>query len=141
MGNQGHGSQCQSHPAMPTMVRKPKPNPLLLMSPKTRSATIIAGLENPLGSAGTLALGRKTGRPVTYSGFSDGLNVSLLFAWDKLSGYQFLVDTGVEVSVLPATGLDTRIGQSDPSLKAANGSSIKTYGVRTIQLRLASCQY
>ena len=107
------------------------PNPLLLMSPKTRSATIIAGLENPLGSAGTLALGREMGRLVAHSGFGD---------WDKLSGRQFLVDTGAEVSVLPATGLDT-LGQSGPSLKAANGSAIKTYGVRTIQLRLASRQY
>ena len=31
--------------------------------------------------------------------------------------------------------------QSGSSLKAANGSSIKTYGVCTIQLRLASRQY
>ena len=70
-----------------------------------------------------------------------GHNESLLFAWDSHSGRRFLVDTGAEVSVLPATGLDTRTGQSGPSLKAANGSSIKTYGVRTTKLCFASRQY
>ena len=70
-----------------------------------------------------------------------GHNESLLFAWDSHSGRRFLVDTGAEVSVLPATGLDTRTGQSGPSLKAANGSSIKTYGVRTTKLCFASRQF
>ena len=70
-----------------------------------------------------------------------GLNDSLLFVWDKISGRRFLVDTGAEVSVLPASGLDTRIGQKGSSLQAANGSSIKTYGVRTTTLHLASRQY
>ena len=70
-----------------------------------------------------------------------GLNDSLLFVWDKNSGRRFLVDTGAEVSILPATGLDTRIGQSGPALKAANGSTIRTYGVRTVLLRFASSQY
>ena len=70
-----------------------------------------------------------------------GRNESLLFAWDSHSGRRFLIDTGAEVSVLPATGLDTRTGQSGSSLKAANGSSIKTYGVRTTTLRLATRQY
>ena len=70
-----------------------------------------------------------------------GHNESLLFTWDSHSGRRFLVDTGAEVSVLPATGLDTRTGQSGPSLKAANGSSIKTYGVRTTKLCFASRQF
>ncbi len=64
-----------------------------------------------------------------------------MIAWDKHSGRKFLVDTGAEVSVLPTTGLDTRMCQTGSSLKAANGSSIQTYGVRTIQLHLASRQY
>lgn len=70
-----------------------------------------------------------------------GLNDSLLFVCDSQSGRRFLVDTGAEVSVLPATGLDTRIGEPGPSLKAANGSTINTYGVHTTQLRFASRQY
>ena len=51
------------------------------------------------------------------------------------------MDTGAEVSVLPATGLDTRTCQAGPSLKAANGSSIKTYGVHSTKLQLGSRQY
>ena len=78
-------------------------------------------------------VGNRAGRSLIVASVT-GLNNSLLFAWDKLSRRQFLVDTGAEVSVLPATGLDTRIGGS-------HGSSIKTYGVHTIQLRLASRQY
>ena len=70
-----------------------------------------------------------------------GHNESLFFAWDSHSRCRFLVDTGAEVSVLPATGLDTRTGQSGPSLRAANGSSIKTYGACTTKLCFASRQY
>ena len=70
-----------------------------------------------------------------------GHNDSLLYVWDRNSGRRFLVDTGAEVSVLPATGLDTRTNEAGPSLKAANGSSIKTYGVRSTKLRFASRQY
>ena len=51
-----------------------------------------------------------------------GLNDSLLLVWDKISGRQFLVDTGAEVSILPAIGLDTHISPSGSSLMAANGS-------------------
>ena len=43
--------------------------------------------------------------------------------------------------VLPATGLDTRTHPTGPSLKAANGSTIRTYGTRTTKLCLASRQY
>jgi len=85
-------------------------------------------------------VGKRAGRsPVVAS--AAGLNDSLLFVWDKHSGHRFLVDTGVEVSVLPATGLDTRTGPTDSSLKAADGSSIRTYRVRTTKLHFGSCQY
>ena len=85
-------------------------------------------------------VGKRAGRsPIVAS--ATGLNDGLLFVSDTHSGRRFLVDTGAEVSVLPATGLDTRTGQSGPSLKAANGSSIKTYGVRTTTLKLASRQF
>ena len=66
---------------------------------------------------------------------------SLLFLRDTISGRQFLVDTRVEISVLPATGLDLRTAQPGPSLLAANGSSIKTYGSRTLFLHFASNKY
>ena len=70
-----------------------------------------------------------------------GQNNSLLFLRDTISGRQFLVDTGAEVSVLPATGLDMRTVQPGPSLLAANGSSIKTYGSRTFFFHFACNKY
>ena len=90
---------------------------------------------------GSLRLvGKRAGRSHLVA-TATGLNDSLLFAWDSRSGRRFLVDTGAEVSVLPATGLDTRIGQPGPPLKADNGSSITTYGVRPTKLRFASREY
>ena len=65
----------------------------------------------------------------------------LLFLCDSISKRQFLVDTGAEVSVLPATGLDTRTRQPGPPLLAANGNSITTYGTRTLSLHFASNTY
>ena len=38
-----------------------------------------------------------------------GSNDGLFFLYDTASKRQFLVDTGAEVSVLPATGLDTHV--------------------------------
>ena len=70
-----------------------------------------------------------------------GLNDSLLYVWDKSSERRFLVDTGAEVSVLPATGLDTRTCRTGPTLKAANGSTIKTYGIHSTKLQFGSHQY
>ena len=58
----------------------------------------------------------------------------LLYIWDHRSGRRFLVDTGAEVSVIPPSGIDTRSGNIGTPLTAANRSSIKTYGVRTIPL-------
>ena len=74
---------------------------------------------------------------VVAAGHKNGL----LFLCDSTSKRQFLVDTGAEVSVLPATGLDTRTKQPGPPLLAANGSSIKTYGTRRLSLHFASNTY
>ena len=65
----------------------------------------------------------------------------LLFLCDSTSERQFLVDTGAEVSVLPATGLDTHTKQAGPPLLAANGSSIRTYGTRRLSLHFAFDTY
>ena len=70
--------------------------------------------------------------PCTWSGpevlSATGTKDHLLFVTDQVSGRQFLVDTGAEVSVIPATGLDTRIEQPGHTLTAANGSRINMYG-------------
>ena len=59
----------------------------------------------------------------------------LLFLCDKISGRQFQVDTGSEISVLPAARLDKCAGLSGPVLLATNGSSIKTYGTHPLCLQ------
>ena len=70
-----------------------------------------------------------------------GHSNNLLFFSDLVSKRQFLVDTGAEVSVVPATGLDTRTKQPGPSLLAVNGTSIMTFGNRKLPLHIASNTY
>ena len=57
-----------------------------------------------------------------------GNNNLLLFVTDRTSGQRYLVDSGAEVSVLPATRIDRQ------TLKPANGSAIPTFGKRTLSL-------
>ena len=59
----------------------------------------------------------------------------LLFLWDRCSGRRFLVDTGAQVSVFPASNNEQRSTTSGPALVAANHTAIRTYGSRTIQLK------
>ena len=60
----------------------------------------------------------------------------LLFLFDRHSGVQFLVDTGAEVSVVPATSSELRSGLPGVSLRAANGTPIRTYGSRKVSLSI-----
>ena len=131
---QQSASETVPTPSCNTNHRSTNPSPNQKMPP---SATITVDLEKLHGNAGILALAGRSHLVATAT----SLNESLLFGWDSRSGRRFLVDTGAEVSVLPATGLDTRIGQPGLPLKAANGSSITTYGVRPTKLRFASREY
>ena len=70
-----------------------------------------------------------------------GLKDCLLYVSDRKSGRRFLVDTGAEISVIPATGLKTRTSASSQPLLAANGSSIQTYGKHNLNLRLRTGDY
>lgn len=54
---------------------------------------------------------------------------------DSNSGFRFLIDTGAEVSVIPVKN-KYFIGESVCRLYAANGSEIKTYGIKTLDLNL-----
>ncbi|KAK3792624.1 hypothetical protein RRG08_035956 [Elysia crispata] len=58
-----------------------------------------------------------------------------LFVTDNISKRCFLVDTGAQVSVTPASKLDKKTGPRGPPLQAANGSTITTYGARVVCLR------
>ena len=55
---------------------------------------------------------------------------------DKKSGQSYLVDTGAEVSVYPASLHDRQTPHPSTTLSAANGTSIRTWGKRSISLAL-----
>ena len=78
--------------------------------------------------------GKRPGRPLVAMAVGQN-KTRLLYAWDRNSGRRFLVDTGAEVSVFPASMADRRSGRQGLQLTAANGSNICTYGKRTIPLR------
>ena len=65
---------------------------------------------------------------------------------DKSSRSSFLVDTGADISVIPMTFLNLKPGQKSPTarpgqrLRAANGSSIDTFGTKTLCLDLSGFQ-
>ena len=86
-------------------------------------------------------LGKRYGRPPLVAAAVGDLSTCLFYLYDRHSGVQFLVDTGAQVSVLPATNLDLRSGLTGPPLSAANGSNIRTFGSRTVSLSINSRLY
>ena len=58
---------------------------------------------------------------------------STLKLFGKNSKRYFLVDTGAEISVYPANGVD-RLNKSHVTLRAANNSFINTYGFKQLVL-------
>lgn len=59
----------------------------------------------------------------------------LLYVQDRIAKQRFLIDTGAQVSVIPATTSDRKIRQClTPPLQAANKSTIRTYGLRSLTL-------
>ena len=66
---------------------------------------------------------------------------SLFYLNDALSKRRFLVDSGAEVSVTPASPHEKQGIPSTRQLVAANGSNIKCYGTRTLKLNIGGQQY
>ena len=66
------------------------------------------------------------------------LKSNTLSVEDRKSGLSYLVDTGAEVSVYPASAQDRRTLQPSNTLSVANGTSIRTWGKRTLSLVLDS---
>ncbi len=58
-----------------------------------------------------------------------------LFIYDDATKARYLIDSGADVSVLPAKKSD-RVTTADLKLYAANGTAIDTYGERLIELHL-----
>ena len=74
-------------------------------------------------------LGKRAGPAVDSAATAE--DSCRLFVTCKRNKITFLVDTGAEVSVLPANKKD-RLTESSVNLTAANRSSIKTFGYRTL---------
>ena len=79
-------------------------------------------------------VGKRRGQSIVAA--ATGHCSGLLFLLDIITKQRFLVNTGAEVSVYPATGLDTRLNQPGAPLVAANGTTIQTFGTRELVLHL-----
>ena len=62
----------------------------------------------------------------------------LLHVHDSNTLYNFLVDTGAAISLLPPSSYEKKFAATSDSLRAANGTSIKTFGQRSLTLCLGS---
>merc|ERR1712015_307707 len=59
-----------------------------------------------------------------------------LFVLDDMSNVKFLVDSGTDVSLIPASPEDVKASHRGPPLVAANGSAIRSFGIRSLHLQL-----
>ena len=64
-----------------------------------------------------------------------GTNTRTLSLRDQSSGKLFLVDSGADLSVFPASGEEKLSASQSAPLVAANGSTIRTFGTRTLSLQ------
>ncbi|XP_015604132.1 uncharacterized protein LOC107271987 [Cephus cinctus] len=78
----------------------------------------------------------KPRQPVAIGSLSDGSTSNLLTISDKFNQLCFLVDTGAEISVLPKMCCKGFSKQTNCKLHAANGTSIKTFGTKSLTLDL-----
>ena len=78
----------------------------------------------------------------TLAALATGISNSLLFFSDpSLNGTSSSTLEHKSAFYIPATGLDLRTRQLGPSLLAANGTSISTFGTRNLPLHIASNTY
>ena len=59
-----------------------------------------------------------------------------LFILDDASNVKFLVDSGADVSLIPPSPDDVKADHRGPPLVAANGSTIRSFGIRSLHLQL-----
>ena len=64
------------------------------------------------------------------------LPVRTLSLRDAFTGKLFLVDSGADISVIPATKSDKLSSPGPVALQAANGTTIDTYGRRSVSIKL-----
>ena len=76
----------------------------------------------------------------TVNNLSAGVSSSLLHVFDSNTRKYFLVDTGSALSILPP-GLAKATRPNHQPLIAANGTPIKSFGTRQIELQLGLQKY
>ena len=89
----------------------------------------------------TLQLFGKRHCQLTLAEVVTGSDYPLLYVFDRESALKYLVDTGAEISVLPASNRDRYLGNVGPVLLAANNTPIKTYGKRSVKLILGNRRF
>ena len=77
--------------------------------------------------------GKRQGRH-SLAAMGAGRDCRLLFVSDSISGRRLLVDSGAQRSILPAQPVDTMAGGHGPRMDAANGTPIRTYGTRYVEV-------
>ena len=78
--------------------------------------------------------GKRQGRAPIGPGVSINSVSGSLSIVDDVSKRSFLIDSGADVSVFPATDIQQSFPTKIPSLRAANGTSIACFGSRTVPL-------
>ena len=81
-------------------------------------------------------VGKLLGHTLKATGIAGLSHSRLFYITDTIYNHRFLIDTGAEVSILPATSVERRQQQADFSLVAVNGASIPTFGKCSISLNL-----
>ena len=80
-------------------------------------------------------IGKRQHRPLGVAATSSS-QASTLSVEDRKTGVTYLVDTGAEVSVYPASAQDRKKIHPTTSLPAVNGTTIQTWGKRSISLAI-----
>ena len=80
--------------------------------------------------------GKRPGQSLAATGVPGLVPSRLFYITDRTQGLRFLVDTGAEVSVLPAACVKQKCPSESLTLHAVNGTPIATYGTRSLSLNL-----
>lgn len=82
-------------------------------------------------------VGKRQGQSLGVAAAGSPQGNNTLSVEDRKSGVSYLVDTGAEVSVYPASLQDRQTQNPSIQLSAANGTSIRTWGTRNMSLMLS----
>lgn len=80
--------------------------------------------------------GKRQRQPLGVAAAGTPHHSNTLLVKDRKAGHTYLVDTGAEVSVYPASAQDRKRLQPTTALSAANGTSIRTWGKCSISLAI-----